>query len=166
MDTYLLDTNLVSALYDPRRTNHQAVRAELASLDPSAVQLISVITIAELRYGLALSQAAGTPLAHIEACIDRAEEHDLVGVGRHTAQAFAHVKSSIALVRLDIRRRVPRWVEGWTDRVTSEMLQIDENDLWIAAQAVERNYVVITGDRDFQVVIGSAVPDLRIKLIS
>lgn len=165
MDTYLLDTNLVSVLYDSRRPNHGSVRQAIAALDPRAPQLVSVVTVAELRFGLALSQAAGRPLAHIEACLERAEEHPLADIGRYTGEAFAYVKSSVALQRLDVRRRVPRWVEGWSDRVTGQQLQIDENDLWIAAQAVERNLVVVTGDRDFTKVIAPAVPELRTMLV-
>lgn len=165
MDTYLLDTNLVSVLYDARRVNHLTVRRAIAALDPAAPQLVSAITIAELHFGLALSRAAGQPLSHIEACIERANDHPLAEVGRHTSAAFAHVKSSIALQRLDVRRRIPRWVESWTDRVSGQLLQIDENDLWIAAQAVERNLVVITSDRDFTKIIGAAVPDLRVQLL-
>jgi tRNA(fMet)-specific endonuclease VapC len=165
MDTHLLDTNLVSVLYDARRPNHQAIRQAIGALDPNAPQLVSVFTIAELRFGLALSQAAGQPLAHIKSCIEQAEEHPLAEIGRYTAEAFALVKSSVALQRANISRRIPRWVEGWTDRVTSELLQIDEHDLWIAAQALERNYVVLTGDRDFVLVIAPAVPDLRVQLI-
>jgi predicted nucleic acid-binding protein len=83
-------------------------------------------------------------------------------VSRHTAEAFGYVKASVALHRVDIRRRIPRWVEGWSDRVTGQLLQIDENDLWIAAQAVERNLVLVTSDSDFLVVIQPAVPNLRI----
>lgn len=166
MDTYLLDTNLVSVLYDARRSTHQAIRQAIAALGPEAPQLVSVVTMAELRFGLALSKAAGQPLAHIEACIERAEDHKLAEVGRHTAEAFAHVKSSVALARLmDVGRRRPRWVEGWTDRVTAQLLQIDENDLWIAAQAVERNLVVVTNDRDFSQIIAPAVPELRVLLV-
>lgn len=165
MDTYLLDTNLVSVLYDTGRPNHLAVRQSFADLDAEAPQLVSAVTIGELRFGLALSRAAGRPLTHIEACIEKAEEHPLAEVGRYTAGAFAHVKSSVALQRLDVRRRVPRWVEGWTDRVTSKMLQIDENDLWIAAQAIERNLVVVTGDQDFVQVIATAVPELRVLCV-
>jgi tRNA(fMet)-specific endonuclease VapC len=165
MDTYLLDTSVVSVLYDGRRTNHLAVRQAIAALDPKSPQLVSVVTMAELRFGLALSQAAGQPLAHIETCIEQAEEHALAGVGRYTADAFAQVKSSVALARVDVRRRLPRWVEGWKDRVTAELLQIDENDLWIAAQAVERNFVVLTGDGDFTKIIAPAVPELRVLLI-
>jgi tRNA(fMet)-specific endonuclease VapC len=165
MDTYLLDTNLVSVLYDAGRPSHLAVRNALASFDPAAPQLVSAITIGELRFGLALSRAAGRPLAHIEECIERTEEHPLAGVGRHTAEAFGYVKSSVALRQVDIQRRIPRWVEGWSDRVTGQLLQIDENDLWIAAQAVERNLVVVTSDPDFNRVIATAVPELRVQLV-
>ena len=165
MDTYLLDTNLVSVLYDTRRPNHLAVRNALAAFDVAATQLVSAITIGELRFGLALSVAAGRPLAHIETCIERTEAHPLAEVGRHTAEAFGYVKASVALQRVDIQRRVPRWVEGWSDRVTGQLLQIDENDLWIAAQAVERNFVVVTCDADFMQTIKPAVPELRVELV-
>ncbi|MFN4275039.1 MAG: type II toxin-antitoxin system VapC family toxin [Ferrovibrio sp.] len=165
MDTYLLDTNLISVLYDARRPNHAAARQAIAALNPNAPLLISVITVAELRFGLSLSRAAGQPLQHIEACLERAEEHPLAEIGRHTPEAFAYIKSEVAVQRLDIRRRIPRWVDGWADRVTAQLLQIDEHDLWISAQAVERNYVVITGDRDFTQVISQAVPDLRVMLV-
>ena len=162
MDTYLLDTNLVSVLYDARRPNYNAVRQAIAALPAEAAQLVSVVTVGELRFGLELARAAGQTLTHIEACLVQSETHPLSEVTRHTADAFATVKSSIALARVDIRRRVPRWVEGWADRVSGQLLQIDENDLWIAAQAFERNYVVVTCDKDFTQIIAPAVPGLRV----
>lgn len=165
MDAYLLDTNLVSTLYDSRRPDYQQVVSTVASLDPDAPQLVSAVTIAELRFGLALYAATGNPLTHIEACIRQAEEHPLLEVGKHTAQAFAEVKSRVALQRLNVASRIPRWVEDWSDRVTSQKLQVDENDLWIAAQALERNLVVVTSDTDFNLVIAAAVPDLRVQLV-
>lgn len=165
MDTVLLDTNLVSVLYDARRPNHAAVRMAIAALSPNTPQLVSVITIAEIRFGLALSRAVGQPLTHIEACLERAEDHPLAEVTRHTSEAFATIKSSIAIQRIDVNRRRPRWVEAWSDRVTGQLLQIDENDLWIASQALERNYVVMTSDQDFTRIIVSAVPDLRVQLV-
>ena len=58
MDTYLLDTNLVSVLYDARRPNHIAVRQAVADLPAQAAQLVSVVTVGELRFGLALARAA------------------------------------------------------------------------------------------------------------
>ena len=161
----MLDTNLVSVLYDGSRTNHLSVRQAIASFNPQSPQLVSVVTIGELRFGLALSRGAGRPLIHIEACLERAEEHQLAQIGRHTSEAYAHVKASVAMQRIDVRRRIPRWVEGWTDRITGQLLQIDENDLWIAAQAVEKNLVVVTSDADFTKVIKAAVPELRVALV-
>ena len=49
--------------------------------------------------------------------------------------------------------------------MTGQLLQIDENDHWIAAQAVERNFVVLTSDQDFTRVIAPAVPELRVLLV-
>ena len=164
MDTYLLDTNLVSVLYDAGRPNNRAVRAALAAFDPTAPQLVSAITIGELRFGLALSRAA-VDRSTTSRPASRSSEQALAEVSRYTAEAFGYVKSSVALQRVDIRKRVPRWVEGWSDRVTGQLLQIDENDLWIAAQAVERNLVVVTSDPDFIRIIKLAVPELRVELV-
>jgi tRNA(fMet)-specific endonuclease VapC len=165
MDVYLLDTNIVSVLYDARRSNHQAVRKAIAAFDPLSPQLVSAVTIGELRFGLALSRAAGQPLTHIEACVERTEEHPLAEVSHHTAGTYCYVKSGVALRWIDIHRRVPRFVEAWSDRVTGQLLQIDENDLWISAQAVERNLVVVTSDPDFTRIIAPAVPELRVLLV-
>ena len=106
-------------------------------------------------------------LTHIEVCLQKAEEqHPLAEIGRYTGEAFAYVKSSVALQRMDVGRRIPRWDEDWADRITEKHLQIDEHDLWIAAQAFERNYVMVTADPDFTDIIKAAVPDLRVNLIA
>lgn len=165
MDTYLIDTNVISVLYDANRPNHEAVRRAVGELGQDSVQLISTVTIAELRFGLALSRAAGRPMDHIEACIRSAEQHPLAEIGRYTGEAYAYIKSEVAKRRLDIRRRIPRWVEGWTDRATGENLQIDENDLWIAAQALEKNLVIVTSDQDIRDIVADAVPELRVEII-
>ncbi|WP_076728731.1 PIN domain-containing protein [Methylobacterium radiotolerans] len=165
MDTYLLDTNLVSVLYDNGRPNRAAVCQAVAALPTEAAKLVSVVTTGELRFGLALARAAGRPLTHIEACLAKAETHPLAEITRHTADAYASVKSRVALGRIDIMKRIPRWVDAWSDRVTDQLLQIDGNDLWLAAQAIERNYVVVTSDRDFTQVIAPEVPELRVLLV-
>ena len=57
--------------------------------------------------------------------------------------------------------RIPRWVEDWKDRASSKTLQIDENDLWLVAQAVERNYRLITSDNRLIKRFVPAIPELR-----
>lgn len=49
--------------------------------------------------------------------------------------------------------------------MTSEMLQIDKNDLWIAAQAVKRNYMIVTSDRNFINIIAPALPEFQVLLV-
>jgi len=57
------------------------------------------------------------------------------------------------------------WTDSWIDELTGEKLQIDENDLWICAQAAERNLVLVTMDSGIG-RIRDAVPNLlRLKII-
>jgi len=46
---------------------------------------------------------------------------------------------------------------------SAKRLQIDENDLWICAQAKERDLVVVTGDIDIR-QLSAFDPDLKILL--
>lgn len=48
------------------------------------------------------------------------------------------------------------------DAATGRQLQIDENDLWICAQARERDLTLVTLDGDFQ-IFASVDPQVRIQ---
>lgn len=65
MEFYLFDTNVISDLFNPRRTNHQAVRRELNGLPSEAPKFISVVVLGELRFGLHLAKHTGQELSHI-----------------------------------------------------------------------------------------------------
>ena len=165
MDTYLLDTNFVSILYNRKHPLHVAVRNEIQALDPQAPQYISVIVLAELQYGLLLAEAVGKKVDHIRQTIERAKERPLAKVDHHTAEAYGDVKARLATTYLDLDKKIPKWVEDWIDRATGKELQIQENDLWIVAQAIERNYVLLTTDRKLVDRFGPALSDLRMRLI-
>jgi predicted nucleic acid-binding protein len=51
--------------------------------------------------------------------------------------------------------------EELTDPVTSKKLGIQENDLWIAAQAIERNLVLVSNDAMKR--IRSVAPELQVE---
>lgn len=161
MDFYLLDTNVISVLFDARRANHLAVRATLEAIDPGDPQFVSVVVMAELRYGMQAAALAGQDVAHIRQTLDQADRFPLADVNRHTAEAYGDVKARMAHHWLDLGSRVPRWVEDWKDRASSKTLQIDENDLWLVAQAVERNYRLITSDNRLIKRFVPAIPELR-----
>lgn len=163
---YLLDTCIISNLYDPRRKKHSDVRSAIEALDPASPQFLSVIVLAELLFGLRMAESTGQDLTHIRSTIERADEgRRLAKIGYHTSESYGEVKSQLALHWINPEAKRPRWPEDWKDRVTAKNLQIDENDLWLVAQAVERNYVLLTSDTNLKERFEPAVPDLRLCLI-
>lgn len=63
-----------------------------------------------------------------------------------------------------MRKDRPRWVENWIDKATGEKLQVDENDLWICAQAREHNLILVTADAKIE-RIRKADPALQLLVI-
>ena len=73
----------------------------------------------------------------------------MLGLTKHTAEEYGELKALLAktYLRNALRKDRPRWLEEWVDKATGQKLQVDENDLWMCAQARERNLVLITTDR-------------------
>jgi hypothetical protein len=63
------------------------------------------------------------------------------------------------------RAQRPRWIDQWPTRIRAETLQIDENDLWICAQARERNLILLTTDCNMVDRISAADPSIRFQLV-
>jgi predicted nucleic acid-binding protein len=83
---------------------------------------------------------------------------------RHTAAVYAELRSSLAarVQRKANGQKPSRWLEDWIEANTEKRLQIDENDLWIAAQAKERDLTLVTNDKDMEVF---AEIDREIRLL-
>jgi predicted nucleic acid-binding protein len=165
MDLHLLDTNVISVLFDERRPNHATVRATLEAIGPEEPQFVSVVVMAELRYGMQAASLAGQDVSHIRQTLDQADRYPLAEVNRHTAEAYGDVKARLAHHWLDLSKRPPRWLEDWAVRASSKTLQVDENDLWLVAQAVERNYRLITSDQRLIDRFGPAISELRYQVV-
>lgn len=165
MDIHLLDTNVISVLFDARRPNHSAVRTALEALGPDDPQYVSVAVMAELRYGMEAAALAGQDVTHIRRTLIEADRYPLAEINRHTAEAYGDVKARLAHRWVDLATRLPRWVEDWKERASTRTLQIDENDLWLVAQAVERNYRLITSDRRLIDRFEPAIPELRYQIV-
>jgi predicted nucleic acid-binding protein len=63
-----------------------------------------------------------------------------------------------------LRRDRPKYVEDWVDQATSKALGVDENDLWMCAQAKERGLVLVTTDQRMK-RIEDADSDVRLLII-
>ena len=151
MPGYILDTNVFSPLLDSTHSRHGDVRAAIGALDALSTKFMSVITVAELGFGVSLYETVtGSPSPDLRRKLTKAHEYAVLDVTRHTSTAYAELKANLATkyVAKALRRDArPRWVEEWVDKATGKRLEVDENDLWICAQAKERNLIVITADR-------------------
>ncbi|HZP78644.1 MAG TPA: PIN domain-containing protein [Pseudolabrys sp.] len=57
-----------------------------------------------------------------------------------------------------------QFIENWINAATGFRLGINENDIWICSQALERNIIVVSTDRDFERV-RDAEPRLNLLLL-
>ncbi len=114
----LLDTD--TCVYALR--GHPAVRSRLTVIDPATVA-ISVVTLAELRYGAACS---ARPDANHQAVDDFVQAISLIGVDPAIARAFGEIK-------LDLRRQGSL---------------IEDFDLLIAATARTYRLTLVTNNQD------------------
>jgi predicted nucleic acid-binding protein len=134
MPPALLDTNAVSDLM----RDHPRVRARIGNhVDPIVT---SVVVVGELAYGLG-RLPAGKKRSDLEA---RAQQIlaalRMESISEAIANTYGRLKASL---------------EG-------QGLNLDDNDLWIAATAIARGYLLVTRDRIFARVPGLQVEDWRV----
>ena len=169
MDGYLLDTCAISALLDAQHPDHAVMRAAVEAIEEGAPRYVSCITLAEIRFGALLDEAAtGKTSPRTTQILKELRSCPVLEVTQHTADEYGVLRTNIALTYLKkfVRANRPRWIENWKDRATGERLQVDENDLWICAQARERNLVLITTDGRMVDVIGKADSEIRFRHVT
>ena len=151
MPGYLLDTSVLSAYYHAQHTNHAITKAEIDKFPAATLQIVSPISLAEIEFGIKLAELQGAnALAELRERLERIRAHSRLPITHHTSQAYAHLRSLLAS-RVNVTKKGrPRWLEDWVDSASGQKLQIDENDLWIAAQAFDRDLTVLTLDGDFR----------------
>jgi len=143
---YLLDTNHCFLLIarDARLAAAAAVRA--------AEQVTtSVVVAGELRYGAAVSERRRENAVAVEDFLGRIDQ---LLISPATAQHYADLKSRLLLEygpRERARRRAFDLARlGFTD-----------NDLWIAASAIEHDAVLVSEDADYRRMAG--VSNLKVE---
>jgi len=141
---YLLDTCAIRYWFDEL----PAVKAAADARAADSPLYVSAITLGEIEFGHALNPAgAGAKRDEFVAFVRR-QLPQILQVSKHTAEPYGCIRAKLA------ERFPPEG--GWTkkirpeqlyDPVAAQKLGIDENDLWIVPQAVERNLVLVTSDK-------------------
>ena len=164
---YIFDTSVLSPLLDPMHSRHGDVQAVIGALDPCSTNFISVITVAELDFGGRLAETVtGLASPNLQRQLTKAHKYAVLEVTKHTSAAYAELKAKLASKYLAkaLKRDRPRWMEDWIDKATGKKLQADENDLWICAQAKERNLITVTADRRMK-RISDADCEVRLHIV-
>ena len=154
MADYLLDTNIISIWYDTNRPEHAKVVGRVNSArqpDPQTEYVsrffVSVVTLGEIEYGHRVAavrdpakQAAFARFVRQQCPVvldmtpAAAEEYGELRAWLFNNCAPAHKKSKV------------KRAEELVDPSTGKELGIQENDIWIAAQAKAYNLVLVTHD--------------------
>lgn len=124
MSGYLFDTSALSTSLDSRHPRHGDVRVAINELD-SEPTFLSAIVLAELDFGARLAETASARQSpYLEEILTKARGHAVLELTRHTAAAYAELKTKLAGAYLAkaLRRHRPRWVEDWVDRATGKRL--------------------------------------------
>ena len=147
MQGYLLDTNIISYWFDESRAQHGRVVKCIAELPPEAPLRISAVTLGEIEYGRSAAGAGDKDAqAEIAAFMER-QLPAVIDIRRSTAIYYGPLRARLFDKFAPKALRKARWPEQCIDPVTSLQLGVQENDLWIAAQAMEHNLTLVTHDK-------------------
>ncbi len=145
MKSYLLDTNIVNYWHNDASPHHAAVVARINALQEDDFLFISVVTLGEIEFGhrRALSPDVAQQTAFRTFLQDRLPH--ALNITQNTVEYYGDIRSRL-FTRYPPQGKKQRRPEACYDTVNSRELGIDENDLWIAAQAAERQLVLVTND--------------------
>lgn len=142
MQVYLLDTCAISALADVNHSAHHRILRYLSEID--APMAISSISIGEIEYGICCNPEM--PLEKQEALRRTVDTYRHVAPTRYTAKEYARLRAWLFENKSPTSGRKGRRVSQLVDPDTDLMLQVQENDLWIASQALEMGAIWVTDD--------------------
>ena len=163
IDVYLIDTNYAPAPWDKNDKHHDKMRQFISSNGESRVA-ISVVTLAEVEYGLKIAPVVDEGRQAIVRA-SMAEYTYVWNITQHTVRFYSEIRAKLFMkyAPSDSKGKLKtKWPEDLIDRTTAKTLGVQENDVWIAAQAYERNACLVTSDRMDRITSLQLNPPLRI----
>lgn len=144
---YLLDTNTIAFWFSPTRREHKLVVQRIEALPAESPLVTSAIVLGEIEYGCRAARPISQDALNEVARLVRARFPRMLQVGLSTAETYGRLRAALFRKYAPKKDRRGLRPEQLTDPMTSRELGIQENDLWIAAQALEHNLVLVTKDK-------------------
>lgn len=151
MRDFLLDTQTVRYWYDrecpQNRTvvaNIGSLREQVESLEHKPKLLVSVITLGEIEFGHRVN-----PSRNLDEYLRFVSEQlpERLEVTADAATVFGELRKLLFNKYAPGEKRKPKMrPEQLIDPITSKELGIQENDLWLCAQAIGHEMVLVTND--------------------
>lgn len=173
MADYLLDTNILSYWYDTNcQENARVVAAVSAAKQPDPQSgyisrlFVSVVTLGEMEYGHRVATSPDAAKQAAYAKFVREQCPVALDMTTHVAEQYGQMRAWLFdHCGPNANKTKPKRAEQLVFPSTGQELGIDENDLWIAAQALTNNLVLLTHDRrgNFGKVLQQFAPTLRVE---
>jgi tRNA(fMet)-specific endonuclease VapC len=161
VSVYLLDTNIWSAWFDTNHKFHGSVEAHINQLSPEKKLYISIITWGEIYYGHKMECPQGpSEIQRKYLEFIKSKSPKLLDIDMHVTEIYGDLRARLFEKFMDKTKKKVLRPEQLIEPVTSKELGIQENDLWIAAQAVNRNLILVANDKMNR--IRSVAPELCI----
>lgn len=139
METYLFDTNIWSKWFK----NDPSVIDKIDRLDKTSRLFLSAIVWGEVTYGAKVNKTFD--LKSYNKFIHHHSEPILLPIDKHVAEVYGELRASL-FEKYSSKGKNKR-PEQLIDPATATEIGIDENDLWLVAQAITHNMTLVTNDK-------------------
>ena len=145
---YLLDANILACWFDPKSKHHVRVVEHMNTLPADSPLAISSITLGEIEYGHRAESAGNYSPVQVEFNDFVKKQCPMIlDIRKSTAVDYGRLRAMLLDKYARKKRKRCRWPEQMIEPSTGLSLGIQENDLWIAAQAVEHRLVLVSADK-------------------
>ena len=159
MRGWLLDTNILGYLTDRGDERHSVVNAQFQKVSPIEPIYISSITAGEIDYGIRANPKMPSEKKNLLRW--SVEQFHILAVTDNTKGPYGEIRARLFENKVKKGKKSQR-PEQLVDPVTSRRLGVQENDIWITAQAVERGLTLVTNDTKMQPLWEAAKDGLQV----
>ena len=147
MRGYLLDTNIISYWFRPKTPENRNIVAHIGGLDVGTPLRMSAVTLGEIEYGHRVVATTDRPIQAQFNQFVQTQLPNVLDVRRTTRIYYGQIRACLFKKYSPKKGRKALLPEQLVDPVTAKTLGVQENDIWIAAQAVEHKLVLVTHDK-------------------